>query len=69
MDLLVNGHDHIVCDPSSLDVLHGKEAEASAIWMSCRSSAVQGKKGMASTFWMICRAVFCSARRAWHSHS
>ena len=37
MDLLVNGHNHIVCDPSFLDVLHGKEAEASAAWMFCRA--------------------------------
>ena len=32
MDLLVNGHDQIVRDPSFLDMLQGKGATASALW-------------------------------------
>ncbi len=37
MDLLVNGHDHVVRDPSFLDILQGKEAKASAFWTCCRA--------------------------------
>lgn len=37
MDLLVNGHDHVVRDPSFLDILQGKEAKASAFWACCRA--------------------------------
>ena len=37
MDLLVNGHDQTVRDPSFLDILQGREAETSAVWMFCRA--------------------------------